>query len=255
MDARRLIQRRDYYQRQSALAPQDLWTPIPVLTGLIVHPEGRLLFDVGSTIEWRERWKATGHDDVVPYLEVSEEQRFENLLRTVCEPDEIDWVVVSHLHMDHCGNLRSFVNTKARVVVQEAEFGYATEQVKAPGSAGYVTSEFDVDVRWRLVNGDVSDILAGVDIIALHGHAAGAQGLVVRLNSSGTIIFASDAAYTLESLGPPPIPGATVFDHQKWIQSIERLNRYRRAENALVVAGHDASQVSTLKLGPEQYYE
>lgn len=255
MDARRLIQRKEYYQRLSARAPQDLWEPIPVLTALVVHPEGRLLFDVGAASDWKERWRATGHDDVVPYLELSDEQRFENLVPRVTSLNDIDWVVVSHLHMDHCGNLRHFAGTKATVVVQEAEYQHAFETLKPPGAGGYIASEYDVGVRWRLLSGDMLDIMQGVDVIALHGHAPGSQGLVVRLKQTGTVVLASDAAYTLDSLGPPPIPGATVHDHQKWVRSIERLRTYRRAEKATIVAGHDMQQLPELLFAPEKHYE
>ena len=255
MDARRLIARREFYQRRSLREPQDLWTPLPVLTALVVHPEGRLLFDVGATSEWEARWRATGHDEVVPYLDLTPEQHFENLVPKVSRLEDIDWIVVSHLHMDHCGNLRFFAGKKASVIVQEAEYHYAVETLKPPGSAGYVTSEYDMDVCWRLVAGDLTDLMAGIDVIALHGHAAGTQGLVVRLQGAGTIVLASDAAYTVDSLGPPPIPGATVYDHAAWARSIGRLNLYRRAEKALIVAGHDIEQIKGLKLGPLEYYD
>ena len=255
MDARRLIQRKEYYQRLSAREPQDLWQPIPVLTALVVHPEGILLFDVGATADWKARWRATGHDDVVPYLELRDDQHFEVLVPRVARLGDIDWIVVSHLHMDHCGNLRHFTGTKATAIVQEAEYLHAFETLKAPGAGGYITSEYDVGVRWRLLAGDMLDIMTGVDVIALHGHAPGSQGLVVRLNATGTVVLASDAAYTLDSLGPPPIPGATVHDHQQWLRSTARIRAYARAEKALVVAGHDMQQLPTLWFGPERYYE
>ena len=254
MDGRRLVQKRQSYQRRSDRAPQDLWLPIPVLTALLVHPEGLLLFDVGATSDWEARWHATGHDDMVPYLDVAPEQHFQAMIERVAPLSAIDWIVVSHLHMDHCGNLRYFEGHKAVVLVQEAEYQFATEQVQAPGIAGYVSSEYDVDVRWRLLSGDLRGLLQGVDVIALPGHASGSQGLVVRLERSGTIVLASDAAYTLESLGPPPIPGATLFDQREWMRSIGRLNLYRRAEKALIIAGHDINQLKTLALGPHDYY-
>ncbi|MGH7714430.1 MAG: N-acyl homoserine lactonase family protein, partial [Vulcanimicrobiaceae bacterium] len=255
MDARRLIQRKEYYQRLSAPAPQDLWKPIPVLTALLVHPEGNLLFDLGATSQWETRWKATGHADVVPYLELTDEQKFENLIPRVKELDDVDWIVVSHLHMDHCGNLRFFAGKKATVLVQEAEYKYAVETVKPPGLAGYVTSEYGDDVRWRLVAGDLHGLMSGVDVVDLQGHTFGAQGLIVRLRESGTVLLASDACYTLDSMGPPPIPGATVHDHPAWLRSIERIRLIRKAEKALVIAGHDMEQIATLRLGPDRYYD
>lgn len=254
MDARRLIQRGEYYQRRSALEPQDLWRPIPVLTALIVHPDGVLLFDVGATSEWETRWKLTGHADVVPYLELKEEQKFENLIPRVAKLEDIDWIVVSHLHMDHCGNLRFFEGKKATVIVQEQEYRYAVETVRPPGLAGYVSSEYSGNLRWRLLAGDFLSVMPGVDVIDLHGHTFGAQGLVVRLQETGTIVLASDACYTLDSMGPPPIPGATVHDHPAWVRSIERIRLYRQAEKALIVAGHDMSQLDTLKFGPQAFY-
>jgi N-acyl homoserine lactone hydrolase len=66
------------------------------------------------------------------------------------EPEDIDIVVNTHLHFDHCGNNRLFPN--AKFIVQAEEFRYAYEPDRFQQMA-YIRESFDVDVDYELVRG------------------------------------------------------------------------------------------------------
>lgn len=253
MDARRMAGVPDYFQRASNRVPRDLWLPCPCLTFLIRHPMGNILFDVGCSEDWATEWKATGIAEMVPYDEWTAEQQLEPMLGKVgVRVSDIDLVVASHLHMDHCGKLDLFERGHADILIQRAEYEGAM-QLKPPGRGGYVTSQFrDLDVRWRMIEGD-HDLAQGLQVLSLPGHSFGSQGMAVRLEDSGMFVLASDAAQVAPNLNDPPIASPNVYDSMRWRESIRRLQRMRDEEGALIVCGHEPSQLEELKLSPDYY--
>lgn len=253
MDARRMAGVRSYFQRVGDRVPKDLWVPCPCLTFLIRHPAGNILFDVGCSEDWQKRWSKTGIAEMVPYDEWTADQQLEPMLaRQGLSVGDIDLVVASHLHMDHCGKLDLFQNTRADIVIQRAEYDGAMS-IEAPGIGGYVTSEYkDLTLRWKLVEGDF-EVAKGLTALSLPGHSYGSQGLAVRLRNSGLFVLASDAAQVLPNLADPPIASPNVYDSIKWRQSVKRMKQLRDEEGALIVCGHEPSQLNELKLSPDYY--
>ena len=253
MDARRMAGVPSYFQRASDRVPRDLWLPCPCLTFLIRHPAGNILFDACCSENWGEEWKATGIAEMVPYDEWTAEQQLEpTLAREGLSVRDIDVVVASHLHMDHCGKLDLFERGHADVILQRAEYEGAM-RIPPPGVGGYVTSQYrDLDVKWKLIDGD-QDLVDGVQILSLPGHSFGSQGLAVRLAASGLFVLASDAAQVAPNLHDPPIASPNVYDSLRWRESIRRLQALRDRDGALIVCGHEPSQLGELKLAPDYY--
>lgn len=253
MDARRMAGVSAYFQRASDRIPRDLWLPCPCLTFLIRHPIGNILFDLGCSENWATEWKATGIDEMVPYDEWTAEQQLEPSLRRLgLEVSDIDLVVASHLHMDHCGKLDLFERGRADILIQRAEYEGAM-RLTSPGAGGYVTSQYrDRDVRWRFLDGDY-DLAQGLEVLSLPGHSFGSQGLSVKLENSGLFVLASDAVQVAPNLQDPPIASPNVYDSVRWRESIRRLQRLRDEDRALIVCGHEPSQLAELKLSPDYY--
>lgn len=253
MDGRRMAAVPAYFQRAGDRAPKDMWVSCPCLTFVLRHPEGVVLFDLGCPEDWATRWKSTGIAEMVPYDEWTPDQSFKAMLgKQGLAVSDIDLVVLSHLHMDHCGNLDLFQGTRAEIVVQRAEFDGAMA-LAAPGSGGYVTSQYkDVAVKWRLIDGDL-DLMKGVKALLLPGHCYGPQGMSVRLAESGLFVLASDAAQVAPNLGPPAVAGSNLYDSIAWRKSIERLRRLRDEEGATIVFGHEPAQLEELRLSPAFY--
>ncbi|HVO90595.1 MAG TPA: N-acyl homoserine lactonase family protein [Casimicrobiaceae bacterium] len=212
-----------------------------------------MLFDLGCTEDWQNAWAATGIAEMVPYDEWTAEQQLEPVLaRNGLTVGDIDLVVASHLHMDHCGKLDLFQRTRADIIIQRAEYEGAM-RIAPPGVGGYVTSQYrDLDVRWRMIEGDM-DIATGVQILSLPGHSFGSQGLALRLQVSGLFVLASDAAQVAPNLNDPPIASPNVYDSLRWRESIRRLQKMRDDHGALIVCGHEPSQLTELRLSPEYY--
>jgi glyoxylase-like metal-dependent hydrolase (beta-lactamase superfamily II) len=105
-------------------------------------------------------------------------------------PDEIDTIILTHVHADHAGNLRKFPN--ARVIVQARELHSWQEAMRrGPRYAALLAALDPRDVfylgelaeqgRLELLDGSASDVLPCLDIHPAHGtHTDGSQYVTIR---------------------------------------------------------------------------
>jgi N-acyl homoserine lactone hydrolase len=92
------------------------------------------------------------------------------------DPDEIDTVVLSHVHWDTAANADLFPN--AEIVLHEKELAYAeTPAVHDADTPGYIGRALR-RLRLRPVTGE-QDIATGVRLVELPGHSPGSIGALV----------------------------------------------------------------------------
>lgn len=243
-------------------APAE-FVEFPIYTVLIDHPEGKILFDTAcnpNSMGPSGRW-AESTQKAFPW-QASEECYLHNRLEQLkVRPEEIKFVVASHLHLDHAGCLEMFTN--ATIVVHEDEFN-GTLQTYARNQKGgaYVWADIDAwiknNLQWRTVkrNEDNLALAEGIRVINLgSGHAWGMLGLHVQMPDTGGIILASDAIYTAESYGPPVKPPGIIYDSLGYSQSVEKIRRLAQETGSQVWFGHDAAQFAKFRKSTEGYYE
>jgi glyoxylase-like metal-dependent hydrolase (beta-lactamase superfamily II) len=103
---------------------------------------------------------------------------FEEALETVgWRPEEVDIIIHTHLHNDHCEN--DALCSNAKVYVQKAELDFFHNP--HPIDHRYYSDVLD-GVNIVTLNGD-SSIVDGIDVIFSPGHTPGGQSVVV--NSAG----------------------------------------------------------------------
>lgn len=160
----------------------------------------------------------------------------------------MDLVVCSHLHMDHCGANEFF--RRATCVVHAREL--ATARDPASEGRGYFRADWDHPTRWREVDGE-TDLLGDgrVVLIPAPGHTPGTMMAALALDSTGTVLLASDAMYTRENLDEELAPRQS-WDREAWHRSAAEIRRWRD-RGTLVVYGHDREQWETLRKGPDAY--
>ena len=79
-----------------------------------------------ATVAPDGRWAPTGLQDFFPYEKVSDEEYLDSRLKQIgVAPGDIDYVVLSHLHFDHAGNVQAFKETNARLVCSAKEKEWA----------------------------------------------------------------------------------------------------------------------------------
>jgi glyoxylase-like metal-dependent hydrolase (beta-lactamase superfamily II) len=213
--------------------PQTKWIKIPTYAVLVVHPEGNILFDLGTHPDTNEKYP--GAAELFPYYHDSK-QLFESQLKLAgVKPTDISTVVLSHLHFDHCGNLHLFDH--AEIYLHPTELAANPEiEIKKPHP---VDKDFE--------------ILPGIEVITLPGHTAGLLGLVVHLMEDGTLIFPADAVYTSANYGPPPRASGIVYDSLSYFKSIEKIHNLEKKHKAKVMFAHDMPFFEKIKKAPEYY--
>lgn len=108
-------------------------------------------------------------------------------------PDDIDYVVLTHMHFDHADNLDLF--PKACVVVQRQELFAAIDPVPSQRIFYWKSSIANLQERkrpatLRLIDGDV-DLLPGIRLLNLPSHTEGMQ-IVIVTTEKGRAALVSD---------------------------------------------------------------
>jgi len=157
------------------------------------------------------------------------------LQRHSLKPEEIDVVINTHLHFDHCGNNKDFRNARFYVQADELRYAYAPDRFQ---KASYIREFFDVDVEYVPIHGN-RRITQDVGVIPTPGHSIGHQSVVIRKDGRN-YVYCGDAAPLRENLERRNIPGV-LYRSDQALQSIDRL---RSIENAVYIYSHDNEQLT-----------
>ena len=223
---------------------------LPVSSALIRHKQGNVLFDTGchpSVVENAEgRWGSLAK--VMKPLMTENETLLPSLACVGLEPDDIDVVVNSHFHPDHCGCNQFF--RKAAILAHAKEI----EAAKAPGAeqAGYLSADWDYGQPIESVN-EQKDLFgdSSVVLVPLPGHTPGTLGALVSLVRIGQFLLASDAVSLRQHLDADVAPRNT-WNVDEQLKSFGEVRRIEKA-GATVICGHDDQQWQGLRKGPEGY--
>lgn len=230
---------------------------VPVPFVLIDHPKGKVLFDTGNAFEVihnkEEHWGGilAAYDPVM-----TEEQWCVNAIQRVgVKPEEIAYVILSHLHLDHAGCVGYFPNARYIVQRDELHFAFAPDYYM---KAAYIRKDFDKDVKWVILEGWRDDRLdlfhdGSIIIYFTPGHTPGHQSILVNLPKSGPMFFAADSCYTVQNIDGDVLPGL-MWSAGETVKSVQRMKNLRELNAAVIVTGHDPDAWSQFKKAPE-YYE
>ncbi|MFN4058627.1 MAG: MBL fold metallo-hydrolase [Roseinatronobacter sp.] len=116
-------------------------------------------------------------------------------------PDQIDIVVLTHMHGDHIGGMM----TDGAATFANAR--YVTGQVEFDFWAGAGNEGFEANVRPMAEQftflGDGDDVVTGITGLAAFGHSPGHMVYRLDSNGSGLVIFADLANHPVWSLARP----------------------------------------------------
>jgi N-acyl homoserine lactone hydrolase len=162
-------------------------------------------------------------------------------------PEDINQVILSHMHYDHCGCLRQF--THARISVQRREYEHAF--CADPGIAYFREEYHDPRLQWELRDGDW-EALPGLELIDTRGHTQGHQSALVELPETGTIVLPFDAGDLQENFDEEIAPGETC-DEEAAMRAIRRLKAIEAERHATRLLFHDPVAIQKMRLAPECY--
>jgi len=122
---------------------------------------------------------------------------FEDALNVVgLKPDDIELVIQTHLHYDHCVN--TFKCRNAKVMVQEDELKFALSP--HPLMAKFYHGPLFKDLNFITVKGRYQ-VVDGIELIPVPGHSTGTQAVSVNTTQGKAII--SGFCAIRENFEPP----------------------------------------------------
>jgi glyoxylase-like metal-dependent hydrolase (beta-lactamase superfamily II) len=156
-------------------------------------------------------------------------QLLDNMSAAGIAPEDIDIVINTHLHFDHCGwntvlrgeqPVATF--PKAKYYVQEGEWQYAQRPSERDG-VSYMTGNYDPLVasgQMQLLRGD-QEIVPGISVKVFPGHTQHMQAVMVR-SGGETACYISDLIPTSAHLDLNWVMAFDLFP----LQTLESRKRY-----------------------------
>ncbi len=159
-------------------------------------------------------------------------------------PQDIQFVINTHLHFDHCGN--NYLFKDSTIYANKDHFKFAQE------SPNFPSEYFDLPhLKYELLEGE-PEIFPGVQAVLTPGHAPYHWSFLINLKHDGYVLLCSDAIYCQDNL-----------DHDSWggqmepevaKESAKKLLALADEKDAMMVYGHDADQWRTLRKAPTAFY-
>jgi glyoxylase-like metal-dependent hydrolase (beta-lactamase superfamily II) len=156
--------------------------------GLIVTESTKILIDTGIGNRISEKEKKIYNP--------SDYRLFDSLKSLNIKPEEINYVVLTHLHFDHAGGIVSTLNGEDKLtfpnaihLIQKEEW----ETAKSPDELNKAAYNFKKHLalleskgNYKLIDGD-EEIIPGVKLIKAGGHSNGCQ--IVKMQNEETIAY------------------------------------------------------------------
>lgn len=222
------------------------------LAFVVRHPSaGTILIDTGMHRDARENPR---RDFGIPLslmfrgLHPAQEPFDEQLRALDIEPDSVERVLMTHLHLDHTSGMRLLPN--AKFTASGAE--WTATRRKFPAGKGYVPHHLPAVSQMQLLDFDrdgepyaafkqTIDLLGDgtIRLISTPGHSAGHLSVLLRLADGGQVLLVGDAAYTLRNIHEEILPLLT-DDDATARRSIAEIKTFALANpQTVLVPSHD----------------
>jgi N-acyl homoserine lactone hydrolase len=223
---------------------------LPVSCFLLRHAQGNVLFDSGcnpqSLTDPEGCWG--GMSRFLTNIGGPDDNVISQLAMLGLAGDDIDLVVSSHLHTDHCGCNAYFKKARMLCHARERDAACADDAE----AKGYLRRDWDVGREIGVFDGQCDLFGDGkIVLLPLPGHTPGSIGALIQLEKSGRYLLGSDAVSMRECLTQELVPKNTV-DHETFVASLREIATLHRS-GVEVIFGHDDRQWQALKKGVEFY--
>lgn len=195
----------------------------------IAGAKEKVLVDAGGSSEFLLQFRGIAAQDI--------QSLDHGLSKLGISADEIDLVILTHLHHDHVA--QAFHFPKAKMLVQKDELEFARNP--HPFAAGLYHREFIDGLNFEIVNGDV-EISEDISVMRTAGHTPGGQSVKIR-TSLGTVIISGLCTCQENFAPPPPVDKTTPIViptvHTDPFKAYDSMIRIKQVAD-IVVPIHDA---------------
>lgn len=152
-----------------------------VLVWYIEGPKQKIMVDAGMTADMMRKANVPGFSTTATHIQTVQE----GLGKLGLKPEDIDTVIVSHLHLDHIPLAPLF--TKARFLVQQAELDYQRNPPPPEVDPRPCPKEVLDSINFEVRQGDY-EVAPGVTVWHTPGHTPGGQSVAVETAAGLAII-------------------------------------------------------------------
>jgi N-acyl homoserine lactone hydrolase len=183
----------------------------------------------------------------------SDSQLLENVLkhRLGLSPDDIDLVILTHLHWDHAGGIDKF--RKSEIIVSERELNFAMNPILPRSLKGYLAFQAGMTPPFSKVMKNIKTVKMrekkirdGIRVIPTPGHTPGSIAVCVD-TSKGTYVITGDAVNSYENINGNPklgfkynMLGIYMNQIEAW-ESFEAIDEQVGGDHSRVLPGHDVT--------------
>jgi 4-pyridoxolactonase len=165
------------------------------------------------------------------------------------KPEDVDAIINSHLHFDHCGGNKYLTRATTYLHAQELREARTPEPFER---LGYADKSFDhPDARFELLEGDI-EFADGIHLFYTPGHTIGHYSMLVELHDGRPLLFMADVSYTRAAFANEQQAGFHI-DPVAGVRSIRRCRRLAKEWDAEVVFTHDMEAFAAYALAPEPF--
>lgn len=216
---------------------------------LVVHPRGTLVWDVGQVPDKDIPDDGT---EVVQQGILKATRRLDTQLAALGHPVAgIDYVAMSHYHVDHTANANAFAG--ATWIVQQAEYDMMFKEGEI-GIRSPETYQALRDAKRITLNNEDHDVFGDGTVVvkSAPGHTPGHQMLFLRLANFGPLLLEGDLYHLPEERTLDRVP---TFDFDAAITRATRVKveQFLKDSGAQMWIQHDPPSNATLKKAPEYY--
>jgi N-acyl homoserine lactone hydrolase len=215
----------------------------PVLIFLIEGNGRKILFDTGSGDPALKSMHISNHG---PGIERKPEEAPDAALKALgVNPEEIDTVIMSHLHWDHCYNNQLF--PQADFYIQKEELISAVcplpkfKVTYETFYTGVVPPWARQATKWKVIDGDFQ-LCDGIKLLQLPGHSLGLQGALID-TKGGQYLLPSDAVPLKECIEKidEGVYGMSSLcaDIEAFYATFERMRELHKNQHVEILASHD----------------
>lgn len=217
---------------------------VPIFSWVIEHPEGTIVIDTGETAlaSRPEHLKNGGMNGwlnkQLARMNIDENSTIKaQLNRLDIQPQDVRWVVLTHLHLDHAGGLEYFPNSEIVVSHQEYVRPYAfVEGIYPSWFKPTLIGHYD-DIGGVFESGHVLTKAGDVIIVPTPGHTLHHQSVIFK-TSEINFFFAGDASFNVKHMQSGFVPGINL-DRSMAKLTLERIKAYCIENPTAYLPSHD----------------
>lgn len=239
----------------NTLLDSDWTEPLPIYAWVIEHPEGVIVVDTGDTAHTADRgylpWWHPYYQLGVKLFVQREEEIGPQLRRLGILPQDVRWLIMTHLHTDHAGGLHHF--PQSEILVSRREYELAAGWMGR--LRGFLPNRWPSWFTPQLVDFVPTSIESfrqsfaltqsgDVHLVPTPGHTAGHLSVIVQ-DDPYTYFLAGDTSYTEQLMLDQVVDGVTL-NNQAARRTLAQTRRYVQSRPTIYLPSHDPDAAQRL---------